>query len=279
MSTEVQPRQATPDHDGPSFAETALKLGGKSDDEARRTGAIDKADDQVERLFAPQYQTANSPAHRAVWERGVPVELFASQPAATPADVQTVMDASIARRATPSRRGHAAERRGQDRRRRAGRAWRCRLLGPAGRSQVRRLRRSVRVVCAVSHADGDCRSDRRRAGVGPRLHRRRRSGAHVRQRRAETRFLPGLASGERLSAFALDRALRRQRSDRPAHTRRARRRGVCGQRREAVHHQRRSRPHDRSGVPHRRQAGRADRRSAGGGERAVPACASTACTL
>src|SRR5690606_18856790 len=40
-----------------SFAETALKLGGKSEDEARRTGAIDKADDQVEALFAPQYQT------------------------------------------------------------------------------------------------------------------------------------------------------------------------------------------------------------------------------
>ena len=53
-----------------SFAETALKLGGKSDDEARRTGAIDTADDQVEQLFAPQYQTANSPVHRAVWDRG-----------------------------------------------------------------------------------------------------------------------------------------------------------------------------------------------------------------
>ncbi len=57
-----------------SFAETALELGGKSDDEARRTGAIDTADDQVEALFAPQYQTVNSPAHRAVWDRGVPVE-------------------------------------------------------------------------------------------------------------------------------------------------------------------------------------------------------------
>ena len=49
-----------------SFAETALELGGKSADEARRTGAIDTADDQVEALFAPQYQTVNSPAHRAI---------------------------------------------------------------------------------------------------------------------------------------------------------------------------------------------------------------------
>ncbi len=30
-----------------SFAETALRLGGKSDEEATRTGAIDQADDQV----------------------------------------------------------------------------------------------------------------------------------------------------------------------------------------------------------------------------------------
>src|SRR5882724_8555962 len=70
-----------------SFAETALKLGGKSEDEARRTGAIDKADDQVEPLFALQYQTINSPIHRAVWDRRVPVELFASRPAETPPDV------------------------------------------------------------------------------------------------------------------------------------------------------------------------------------------------
>ena len=47
-----------------SFAETALKMGGKSDDEARRTGAIDKADDQVEQLFAKRFQTVNSPVPR-----------------------------------------------------------------------------------------------------------------------------------------------------------------------------------------------------------------------
>lgn len=79
-----------------SFAETALKLGGKSEDEARRTGAIDKADDQVEALFAPQYQTVNSPAHAAVWNRGVPVDLFQSTEPTTPPDVQKVMDDAIA---------------------------------------------------------------------------------------------------------------------------------------------------------------------------------------
>ncbi len=78
-----------------SFAETALTLGGKSVEEAKRTGAIDKADDQVEALFAPQYQTVNSPVHRAVWDRGMPVELFQANPGPTPPDVQAVMDRSI----------------------------------------------------------------------------------------------------------------------------------------------------------------------------------------
>ena len=82
------------DHEA-SFAETALKLGGKSEDEARRTGAIDKADDEVEKLFKPQYQTVNSPAHRAIWDKGVPAELFTAKAENTPADVQAVMDKSI----------------------------------------------------------------------------------------------------------------------------------------------------------------------------------------
>ena len=81
--------------EGASFAETALKLGGKSDDEARRTGAIDKADDQVESLFAPQYQTVNSPAHRAVWERRVPAGEFGSAPPEPSDEMKRVMAASL----------------------------------------------------------------------------------------------------------------------------------------------------------------------------------------
>lgn len=79
-----------------SFAETALKLGGKGDEEVRRTGAMDKADEQVESLFNPQFQTVNSPAHRAVWDRGIPVELFQSTDEELPDDVAKVMDDSIA---------------------------------------------------------------------------------------------------------------------------------------------------------------------------------------
>ncbi|HVX61194.1 MAG TPA: acyl-CoA dehydrogenase family protein [Pirellulales bacterium] len=89
-------QQPTPEAESQSFAETALKLGGKSEEEARRTGAIDKADDQVEALFAPQYQTSASPAHRAVWDGQVPVELFVSAEPDTPPHVAKVMEDSLA---------------------------------------------------------------------------------------------------------------------------------------------------------------------------------------
>jgi alkylation response protein AidB-like acyl-CoA dehydrogenase len=78
-----------------SFAETALRLSGKTEEEARRTGALDKADDQVEALFKQKYQTANSPVHRAVWDGKVPLDLFGAPtlPAAHPSD--RVMNASL----------------------------------------------------------------------------------------------------------------------------------------------------------------------------------------
>lgn len=61
-----------------SFAETALKLAGKSHDEATRMGAVDKADEQVESLF--RHKTESSPVHRAVWDAKVPLELFQAPP-------------------------------------------------------------------------------------------------------------------------------------------------------------------------------------------------------
>src|SRR3974390_1216035 len=79
-----------------SFAESALRLSGKTDEEARRTGAVDKADDQVEALFAPQYQTVNSAIHRAVWEDRLPLELFARHPLPEHASVDDAMDRCVA---------------------------------------------------------------------------------------------------------------------------------------------------------------------------------------
>lgn len=79
----------------PSFAETALQLGGKSEEESRRTGAIDKADDNVESLFKPQYQTVNSPAHRAVWDSAVPIDEFLTVDDQPADELQQVMRQSI----------------------------------------------------------------------------------------------------------------------------------------------------------------------------------------
>src|SRR3954449_6599986 len=91
------PSQETPPQ---SFAETALRLGGKSEEEAKSLGAVDRADEQVELLFAPQYQTASSPVHRAIWDGRVPLDLFAPSPlpAAGPGDDVMQRSLAIARR-------------------------------------------------------------------------------------------------------------------------------------------------------------------------------------
>jgi alkylation response protein AidB-like acyl-CoA dehydrogenase len=85
----------TPDREQQSFAETALRLGGKTEEEARRTGAVDRADEQVESLFKPQYQTANSPIHKVVWDGKAPLELFAPPPLAASAPCDRSMEASL----------------------------------------------------------------------------------------------------------------------------------------------------------------------------------------
>src|SRR5437762_2056426 len=88
------------ERDRQSFAEAALRLGGKSDEEARRMGAVDRADEQVESLFAPQYQTTNSPVHKAIWDGNAPLELFMppALPASHPCDDAMERSLEITRR-------------------------------------------------------------------------------------------------------------------------------------------------------------------------------------
>jgi alkylation response protein AidB-like acyl-CoA dehydrogenase len=89
MSKDIQ------EVDSQTFVETALKLGGKSEEEARKTGSLDRADEQVEALYATRYQTAHSPIHRAVWDQEFPTELFRPRPSVTPADCERVMSRSL----------------------------------------------------------------------------------------------------------------------------------------------------------------------------------------
>src|SRR5882757_5744889 len=88
----VRPEPARP----ASFAEVALRLGGKGAEEVRRMGALDAADDQVESLFAARYRTTASPVHRAVWDADVVPDLWRfPAPTAAPA-VEQVMSDSLA---------------------------------------------------------------------------------------------------------------------------------------------------------------------------------------
>ncbi|HVS36546.1 MAG TPA: acyl-CoA dehydrogenase family protein [Gemmataceae bacterium] len=84
------------ERDQQSFAETALRLGGKTEEEARRTGALDRADEQVESLFKEKYQTANSPVHKAFWDANVPLNLFSPPPLAAMHPSDQTMAASLA---------------------------------------------------------------------------------------------------------------------------------------------------------------------------------------
>ena len=103
MKTEAPEHVADAQANGPgahdsssNFVETALKLSGKSEEEATKTGKIDRADDQVEAMFAARYQTAQSPIHRAVWGHELPIDLFQSSSPAVPEATRRVMDQSLA---------------------------------------------------------------------------------------------------------------------------------------------------------------------------------------
>jgi alkylation response protein AidB-like acyl-CoA dehydrogenase len=84
----------TPEKETQSFAETAMRMGGKSEEESRRMGAVDKADEQVDLLF--RHQTAASPIHRAIWDGAVPLDLFMAPPLPASAPCDAVMDKSLA---------------------------------------------------------------------------------------------------------------------------------------------------------------------------------------
>lgn len=93
MSVSTENKRS--DGEADTFVETALKLSGKSAEEARKTGAIDRADEQVETLFAPKHQTTGSPIHRAVWEDKLPADLFVADERPADAGPREVMQKSL----------------------------------------------------------------------------------------------------------------------------------------------------------------------------------------
>ncbi len=78
-----------------TFVESALALSGKSEEEARKTGSIDRADDQVDALFDLRHQTPHSPVHRAVWEHELPIDLFLPEAPVVPEHCARTMSSSL----------------------------------------------------------------------------------------------------------------------------------------------------------------------------------------
>lgn len=78
-----------------TFLETSLKLAGKTEEETRSTGAMDRADEAVEALFDKKYRTEASPIHRAVWDRYFPIEAFQSQKQEPTAEARAAMNRSL----------------------------------------------------------------------------------------------------------------------------------------------------------------------------------------
>lgn len=191
------------DVQGQSFAEVALRLGGASADEARRTGAVDTADDQVEGLFAPQYQTVNSPAHRAIWDGNVPTELFQCQRDVASEAVNTVVSKSldIARRhrdggSLLDDQGKISERVLDDL---AGAGYWGLLVDPEYGGSGASMRQFASMITQMATIDPTVAGLASVHGCIGAVDPVRSFGSP----QQKSRFLPKLADGTRLSAFAL----------------------------------------------------------------------------
>lgn len=72
-----------------SLAEEVLRQAGKSEEESGSMGKIDRAEDELELTLDPKFRTENSPVHQAVWNRKTPLNLF-SVPTVNTADVKPI---------------------------------------------------------------------------------------------------------------------------------------------------------------------------------------------
>jgi alkylation response protein AidB-like acyl-CoA dehydrogenase len=186
-----------------TFTETALRLGGKSEDEAKRTGAVDRADEQVEAMFAARFKTVNSPIHKAVWEDSVPVELFSSPALTTDAACLPTMEKCLAvlRRHKEAKTiwdkdGKIAEQVLKDL---ADAGYWGMLIDPKYGGQGASLQHFMSFLSQVAMIDPTC------AGLAS-VHGCIGAVDPVRSfgnEEQKNKFLPRLASGETLSAFAL----------------------------------------------------------------------------
>jgi alkylation response protein AidB-like acyl-CoA dehydrogenase len=191
------------DQDRQSFAEAALRLGGKSEEEARRLGAVDKADEQVEALFAARYQTAQSPVHRAVWEARAPLDLFQPPPLPDVAPCDAAMQRSfdVVRRRREAGTLYDENRKLQPSllRELAEAGYWGMLIDPKYGGQGAPFARFTRFLTRMATLDATVAGLASVHGCIGAVDPVRTFGTPEQK----ARFLPRLASGEALSAFAL----------------------------------------------------------------------------
>ncbi|MCD0459923.1 acyl-CoA dehydrogenase family protein [Roseiconus lacunae] len=188
---------------GESFAEVALRLGGASADEAKRTGAIDTADDQVEDLFAEQYKTVSSPVHRAVWDTTVDTDLFRAKAAHLDTDVAAVSMRSLKVVRDARDNGTLYDERGKISQNvfqslAAAGYWGL-LVGKEYGGSGASMRQFTRVITRMAMIDPTVAGLASVHGCIGAVDPLRSFGNEEQKQR----FLPGLADGSRLSAFAL----------------------------------------------------------------------------
>jgi alkylation response protein AidB-like acyl-CoA dehydrogenase len=186
-----------------SFAETAMRLSGKSEEEARSMGAVDKADEQVESLFEQRYRTAHSPVHRAVWDGKVPLELFSppALPGSEPCDAAMEKSYEVVRRRREAGTLHGEDGKLQpDLLRELGAAgyWGM-LIDPAFGGQGASFARFSRFLTRMATQDAMVAGMASIHGCIGAVDPVRAFGTPEQK----GRFLPKLASGESLSGFAL----------------------------------------------------------------------------
>jgi acyl-CoA dehydrogenase len=186
-----------------SFAETALRLGGKTEDEVRRTGALDRADDQVESLFRPEYRTENSPVHRAFWDGKAPLDLFnpPAVPESAPCDAAMSRSYEVVRRRREA--GSLLDENGKtspETLRELGEAgyWGM-LIDPKFGGQGAPFQRFTRFLTKIATQDAMISGLASIHGCIGAVDPVRTFGTPEQK----AFFLPRLASGERLSGFAL----------------------------------------------------------------------------
>jgi len=190
-------------NNGSDLAEDVLRDAGKSEEEVSRTGAVNRADSETEELYGERGRTSGSPVHRAIW-RKAGLRHFAPGKVAQNVDIDRTVHYSIdALRAAEvngtlyDANGKVTDQTIAD----LGKAgyWGM-LVDPAYGGKGASMLRFTRMISEVA-AEGFA-TEAGYASIHGCIGAVDPVGAFGTKEQKE-RFLPRLASGERISAFAL----------------------------------------------------------------------------